>query len=115
MTGLALLAIPVVGIVGAWAHELTHALAAVALGGTVVRIDLWQLVVEFQGVGERRAALVRWMPALIGCLLALLMPLVPGRWLPAALLWWASYTLLGGDGEPGLPAVLHRLRRGRTS
>lgn len=109
---LALLAIPVAPVLGAWLHELTHAAAARALGGTVVRIDLWQLVVEFRGLDEREQVLVRWMPWIIGGLLVLLWPrLVPRAWWPAVGLWWGTYTLLGGEGEPGVPFVLRRLRR----
>jgi len=51
---LALLAIPVMPLVGAWLHELTHAVAAVVLGGRYERIDLRRLHVDFSVPTARR-------------------------------------------------------------
>lgn len=112
---LALLAIPVAAVLGAWLHELTHAALVTWLGGTVVRIDLWQLHIEHQGLTEPATQMVRWGPFVIGAVLGLSFTLAGVAWTPAALMGWGVFTLLGGNREPGIPFVLQRLRRRRSA
>jgi hypothetical protein len=97
-----LLSIPLAAVVGAWAHELTHALVATVLGGRVVRIDLWEMFVEFEGLGSLRAQAVRVAPLAVGLASLPVVLSVPERAMPAALMGWFVYSLLGGEGEPGI-------------
>jgi len=102
---LALLAIPVMPLVGAWLHELTHAVAAVVLGGRYERIDLRRLHVDFSVPTARRESAVRWAPFLIGQVALPAILALEGWVLLAALMGWTVYTWLGGRREPGLPWV----------
>lgn len=108
---IGLLLIPVAAVLGAWAHELIHAALVTWLGGTVVRIDLWQLHIEFQGLTEPGTQMVRWAPFVIGAILGASFTIAGGAWTPAALLGWGVFTLLGGEREPGIPWALQRVRR----
>lgn len=64
MIGTLLFGIGLLGMVvaAAWAHELTHAAAARAIGGDVLRVDLRELYVEW-AVPETTP---RWQIRLIG-------------------------------------------------
>jgi hypothetical protein len=114
---LALLAIPVAPLVGAWLHELTHATAAVVLGGRYDRIDLRRLHVDFSVPTARRESAVRWAPFAVGQAALPAIVTLEGWVLLTALMGWTVYTWLGGRREPGLPwaaAKVQSLAEART-
>lgn len=93
-------------------HELTHAVAAKALGGRVRRVDLLRLFVDFEiEAGWRRRA-VLLAPGVVGLVVMPLLLVVAA--LEASLLLmgsvvigWVVYTFNGGaEGELQLPRNL---------
>lgn len=105
---MSLYLLPVAGLVGAWLHELVHAAAALAVGGTVKEIDLWNLHVDFTAPSAARERAVLLAPGVVGvCLLPALVWLVSGGvTLLVVLFGWAVFTLNGGsEGELRLGVV----------
>lgn len=105
-TPLMIVAAALTFVSAAWLHELTHAIAARALGGDVVEMDLVDLHVDFrfEGPAPRRRRLVLLAPALVGIATApALMWLWSGEMTIAAAIAgvaWVIYTLNGGtQGE----------------
>ena len=97
----------VVVVWGAWLHEITHAGVARALGGTVHRVDLMDLVVEFELEDPRKRAAVIHSPLLIGIILSpLVYAVLTGGgsllYRAAMLVSWFVYTARGGPGELGI-------------
>jgi hypothetical protein len=100
--------LPVAGLVGAWLHELVHAAAALAVGGTVEEINLWQLYVEFTAPSAARKRAVLLAPGIVGlCALPALVWLVSDAvTLLVVLFGWGAFTLNGGtEGELRLGVV----------
>lgn len=100
-------------VLGAWLHELTHALAAWAFGGEVVDIDLVRLQVDFrfEPADPWRERMVFLAPGIVGLLvLPTLLLHWSGAVTPWALVWalgWVIYTLNGGaEGELRLTGIL---------
>lgn len=90
-------------IIGAWLHELTHAAAAVGLGGRVRRIDLVHLEVIYElddQLAEWRDRAINLAPLAVGTIAGIMYVATVGT--PTGLtsaplvLGWAVFTLLGG-------------------
>jgi len=93
-------------LVAAWAHELTHAAAARALGGEIVAMDMIALFVDFRFEPRApvRERLVLLAPAIVGFAVAPIALLAWDRtltlWTGVAVVMWTVYTLNGGaEGE----------------
>lgn len=90
-------------VAAAWAHEFTHALVAWALGGTVHKIDLLNLYVDFSFAGDApiRSQMVYLAPTVIG---AVWLGIVAIQWdgtvqsvdIVTAIAW-TVYSLAGGS------------------
>lgn len=92
-------------LAAAWGHEITHAIAAWVLGGTVHRINFYYLYVDFSFDRDApiRRQLVFLSPTIVGIVLLPLLLVWWGGGVSAlgvmALVSWTIYALRGGSPE----------------
>lgn len=105
-TPLLIMAAACTFVSAAWLHEWTHAMAARALGGEVIEMNLTQLYVDFRfpEPSPRRTRLVLLAPAIVGFAIAPIgAVLLAGQdvmVIAVAVVAWVIYALAGGtQGE----------------